>query len=73
MSRPTTVSRDRRVMRGKKLHVFWTFYEKNMNVHDEDDFVFVYTASKVKHHLSIFLENTVELSKHDFLFLLHFK
>ena len=27
---------------------------------------YVYTASKVKHHLNIFLEKTVKLSKHDF-------
>ena len=38
-----------------------------MTVHDEDDFVFVYTASKVKQHQSIFLENTVKLSKHEFI------
>ena len=38
-----------------------------MNVHDEDDFVFVYTASKVKYYQSNFLENTVELSKHEFI------
>ena len=30
----------------------------------------IYTASKVKHHLNIFLEKTVKLSKHDFF--LHF-
>ena len=39
-----------------------------MNVNDEDDFVFVYTGTEVKHHLSIFLENTVELSKQEFIF-----
>ena len=63
LSRPTTVSRDRRVKGGKKLYVFWTFYGKNINM----DFVIVYTAPKVKHRQSIFLENTVELSKHEFI------
>ena len=29
--------------------------------------VIVYTAPKVKHRQSIFLENTVELSKHEFI------
>ena len=38
-----------------------------MTVHDEDDFVIVYKASKVKHHQSILVENTVELSKHKFI------
>ena len=28
--------------------------------------VYIYTASKVKHHLNIFLEKAVKLSKHDF-------
>ena len=28
----------------------------------------LYTASKVKHHLNIFLEKTVKLSKHEFIF-----
>ena len=36
------------------------------------DFVIVYAAPKVKHRQSIFLENTVELSKHEFIWL-HFK
>ena len=31
------------------------------------DFVIVYTAPKVKHRQSIFLENTVELSIHEFI------
>ena len=31
---------------------------------------YIYTASKVKHHLNIFQEKTVKLSKHD-IFLLH--
>ena len=31
------------------------------------DFVIVYTAPNVKHRQSIFLENTVELSKHEFI------
>ena len=31
------------------------------------DFVIVYTAPKVKHRQSIFPENTVELSKHEFI------
>ena len=29
----------------------------------------IYTASKVKHHLNIFLEKTVKLSKHEFIFI----
>ena len=29
---------------------------------------YLYTASKVKHHLNIFLEKTVKLSKHEFIF-----
>ena len=36
------------------------------------DFVIVFTAQKVKHSQSIFPENTVELSKHEF-FLVKFK
>ena len=28
--------------------------------------IHIYTASKVKHHLNIFLEKTVKLSKHNF-------
>ena len=28
---------------------------------------FLYTASKVKHHLNIFLEKTVKLSKYEFI------
>ena len=31
------------------------------------DFVIVYTAPKVKHRQSIFLENTVELSKNELI------
>ena len=31
------------------------------------DFVIVYTAPKVKHCQSIFLENTVELSNHEII------
>ena len=27
----------------------------------------IYTASKVKHHLNIFLEKTVKLAKHEFI------
>ena len=27
----------------------------------------IYTASKVKHHLNIFLEKTVKLSKHEII------
>ena len=30
--------------------------------------VLLYTASKVKHHLNIFLEKTVILSKYEFIF-----
>ena len=30
---------------------------------------YIYTASKVKHHLNIFLEKTVKLSKHEFIFI----
>ena len=29
----------------------------------------IYTASKVKHHLNIFLEKTVKLSKHELIFI----
>ena len=38
-----------------------------MNVLDEDDFVSVYTAAKVKHHQNIFHEKAVKLSKHEFI------
>ena len=31
-------------------------------------FYLIYTASKVKHHLNIFLGKTVKLSKHEFIF-----
>ena len=37
------------------------------------DFVIVYTAPKVKQLQSIFIENTVELSRRVSLFLLHIK
>ena len=29
--------------------------------------MYIYTASKVKHHLNIFLEKTVKLSKYEFI------
>ena len=35
--------------------------------------IYVYTASKVKHHLNIFLEKTVKLSKHEFILVIFLK
>ena len=33
----------------------------------------IYTASKVKHHLNIFLEKTVKLSKYEFILVTNLK
>ena len=38
----------------------------NSEAYQRLSFRYIYTASKVKHHLNIFLEKTVKLSKHDF-------
>ena len=47
--------------------VFQTFNKLTLDTFLKHFFNIIYTASKVKHHLNIFLEKTVKLSKYEFI------